>query len=193
MFEPVIGGVPAYVLDLTASLRDRGWEAEVASPESPSLTSKMEERGIPHWPVRLPHSLGPADARAAWQLLGIARARRPALIHAHSSKAGPIAALVGRAIDVPVVYTPHTWSFQRADIGRVSARLFTGIERVVARLHETLVFVSAAERDAAMAARIAPRDASHVVHTGMSLRRCPRARSHDSVSAWSATPSSPFG
>lgn len=66
---------------------------------------------------------------------------RPDVVHAHSSFAGAYAR-VARSLDLvtpgrparPVVYTPHSFAFERADIAPWKRRVFRGMERSLSPL-----------------------------------------------------------
>lgn len=81
----------------------------------------------------------PEDPRAAVTAIRTAvRTHAPDVVHAHSSFAGAYARLArladrltpGRR-DVPVVYTPHSFAFERADIPTWKQRAFRGIEQML--------------------------------------------------------------
>lgn len=81
----------------------------------------------------------PEDPRAAVAAIRAAvRTYNPDVVHAHSSFAGAYARVAwladrvtpGRR-EVPVVYTPHSFAFERADIPTWKRRAFRGVELVL--------------------------------------------------------------
>jgi glycosyltransferase involved in cell wall biosynthesis len=109
----------------------------------------------------------PTDLRAIVALASHIHHEQPDIVHAHSSKAGVIAAAACLLRRKPCVYTPHAWSFQMdTSVARRSA--YVAVERVSARLgHRRIVAVAASERAIGVARRILPAHRIHVVHTGL--------------------------
>jgi hypothetical protein len=54
----------------------------------------------------------------------VANLHRPALIHAHSSKAGAYVRLAVRKSAFPIVYSPHCYAFERLDVSWQLRQLF---------------------------------------------------------------------
>ncbi|AGP29915.1 glycosyltransferase [Corynebacterium terpenotabidum] len=108
---------------LLLSNNARGADAPV--PRTPGVFAVDEE---------LPAS--PVDAVRA--VRAAVRRYRPDLVHAHSSFAGAYARVAavldrvtpGRAA-VPVVYTPHSFAFERADIPAWKQAVFRGMEKAL--------------------------------------------------------------
>lgn len=146
IFQPPIGGVPAYIDRLASGLRDLGWQVTAM-----------------HLPIR--RGLDAKDLRT---IRAVARkARGMDLIHAHSSKASVIGGVAGRAARVPCVYTPHGWAFVMRTSG--AARVaYASVEAVMARaFHRRVITVSNFERDSARRWHIAPNRKLEMVHTGL--------------------------
>jgi len=110
----VRGGAARIVLALCDGLRRRRFDVLLAAggeagPEG-SLWDEAEALGIPS--VRLPaliRRIAPSrDLAALAALRALCRARRPDIVHAHTSKAGLIGCLAARMEGVPaVVLAPH--------------------------------------------------------------------------------------
>jgi glycosyltransferase involved in cell wall biosynthesis len=100
-----------------------------------------------------------AQLHTGQALRRLVSARRPDVVHLHSSFAGAMGALaVGRG--TPTVYTPHGYSFLRTDVGTVRRYLFRGAEWLIARRVDVVATVSAAEEAVARHALRAPRVAT---------------------------------
>lgn len=153
--QPAVAGVPHHVAELLPHLERAGFRIDVMCPRNSVLWASVAGRAG----VRL-HPMPDARVPSAGDVLAAARLvrllRRVDVAHAHSSKAGMLvraaAAVAGRTDRV--VFTPHGWSFW-ACRGR-AAPLATALERVAARRCAVIVTVSAAERDAGLAAGIRP-------------------------------------
>ena len=74
------------------------------------------------------------DLRALRTLSALVRHLRPALVHAHSSKAGALARLACLGTATPVIYSPHGYAFQRQDVGKGVRRVYRLVEFALGRL-----------------------------------------------------------
>ena len=141
--QPVVGGVARCVADLVADQAGRGWDVAVACPEEGELAEEIRAAGAAHLPWtawREPglHSLG--ETRTLARILS---ARRPELVHLHSSKAGLAGRLALRG-SLPTLFQPNGWSFEAVDglKGRAAARW----ERFATRWSDLIVCVSEVEQ-----------------------------------------------
>src|SRR3954465_12966463 len=91
--QPTDGGVFRHVSDLAAGLPGHGFEVVLASPplQTPPPTQLTVELPLGRSPSP------PDDARAVAALARAVRELRPALVHAHSSKAGAVARIARAA------------------------------------------------------------------------------------------------
>jgi glycosyltransferase involved in cell wall biosynthesis len=167
LFQPVIGGVPHYVTQLAEGLAEQGWEVSVAAPRETPVISKLTGLARRVVAFETPARLSPLDdLRVVRQLAALCRRDRVDLIHAHSSKAGAVAAVVGRIAGVPTVYSPHGWSFQR-ELPAAAERGYVIAERILARRHRRVIAVADIERaDAERCGVVAP-DQVKLIHTGI--------------------------
>ena len=105
--QPTDGGVFRHVSDLAEGLPGHGFEVVLAAPplQTPPPTDLTVELPL----VRSPSPR--EDTRAVAALARAVRELRPALVHAHSSKAGAVAR-IARALAprTPVLYTPHGYA-----------------------------------------------------------------------------------
>jgi glycosyltransferase involved in cell wall biosynthesis len=169
VFSAPDGGVPQIVMQLAIGLSDRGWDSDVAGPESASIYEALESRGIPI--VRLPfrpgyrHALD--DARVLRGLISLLRRGGFDLVHARSDKAGVLGRLAARAVGVPAVYNSAGWSFHPAYRSPASRSFSLFVERLLAPHTAAYICVSEAERQFALEHRIAPPETLHVVRNGV--------------------------
>jgi glycosyltransferase involved in cell wall biosynthesis len=156
VFERRSGGVPIYVAGLCEGLVARGWRVSVACPTVTVVDERLKRLGI--------ERLAPESA------LALARRVREgdiALVHAHSSRAGPHGALVARLSRRPSVYTPHGWSFEMR-VNRTRRILYAQAELILTRVFKRRVIaVAGVERAAAERWHVAPSDRITVVPTGI--------------------------
>lgn len=168
IFQPEIGGVPAYVVALAAGLIGEGIRVSVACTERADGVGALRELGIEVLPLELTHAPHPVkDALAVRALARFCRERDVTVIHGHSTKAGMVAALTGARAGLPSLYTPNGWSFQQ--LVPVPLRLaYALFERhLVRRYHAGVIAESLAGRELAERWRVAPRGRVQVVRTGL--------------------------
>lgn len=171
VFLPDSGGVPGYVANLTSGLLDRGWRVTLAGPASAQAAEEAIAAGAEFVPLDLPRGAHPRhDAMAIARLAGVIHRRRVDIVHAHSSKAGVVAAWPARINGRPCVYTPHGWSFQMSG-HQFKQRFYAWVERLHSRRGRQLTLVvSEAERVSALAWHVCPAGEIEVVHTGLRPR-----------------------
>ncbi|MFF7470237.1 glycosyltransferase [Streptomyces sp. NPDC008092] len=151
--QPVEGGVARVVLDLTKAQLTAGLRVTVACPGG-ELAERARELGaeVRGWRAdRSPGAGLPDEVRRLGRLLDEVR---PALLHAHSAKAGLAGRLAVRG-RVPTLFQPHAWSFEA--VGGTTAALALRWERWGARWAHRVVCVSEAERTTGVHAGIRAR------------------------------------
>ncbi|MFG2953257.1 glycosyltransferase [Streptomyces sp. NPDC048291] len=140
--QPVEGGVARVVLDLAKAQLTAGLRVTVACPGG-ELAERARDLGaeVRGWRAdRSPGTGLPDEVRRLGRLLDEVR---PALVHAHSAKAGLAGRLAVRG-RVPTLFQPHAWSFEA--VGGATAALALRWERWGARWAHRVVCVSEAER-----------------------------------------------
>lgn len=95
-------------------------------------------------PWRVRRAIGPGDALAFIELLGILRRLDPDILHLHCSKAGALGRVAARMLRIPCIYSPHGVSFIRTD-RTLSAALYRAVESRLARGGEPVVACSESE------------------------------------------------
>ena len=163
-----IGGAQIHVRDLAAAVRRQGHSATVITSGSGPFVDELRAQDTPT--VVLRHLAGPInpvrDFRALREIRAVLAELRPDLLAAHSSKAGTLGRLAGRALQIPVVFTVHGWAFTPG-IPPLRAAMYRRIERSVGPLASRIITVSEFDRRLALDARIATEDRVVTVHNGM--------------------------
>jgi glycosyltransferase involved in cell wall biosynthesis len=141
--QPTEGGVGRHVRDLAAGLPARGYEVHTCGPEAVDGLPA----GCEHHALDLRRAITPAaDAGAAVALGRLVRALRPAIVHAHSSKAGAVARLARWSSPrTPLFYTPHGYAFAGHFEHAAERRVYQAAERVLAPLATRVLCVCEAE------------------------------------------------
>jgi glycosyltransferase involved in cell wall biosynthesis len=173
-----MGGPALHVAYLSAGLRDRGYETTLVaghvSPGEQSMAYVAEEQGVPV--LLMPHlhrEISPVrDLLATFRLAKLIREQRPHILHTHTAKAGAIgrfaAVLAGKARPPIVVHTFHGHVL-RGYFGRYRTAIFRGLERMLARVADTLIAVSPEVRDDLVALEVAPAEKFTVIRLGIDL------------------------
>ncbi|MEV5979768.1 glycosyltransferase [Streptomyces sp. NPDC052114] len=142
--QPVDGGVARVVIDLATAQAAAGLDVHVACPPEGFLPRALTApgTGVHVLPWTATRSPGPGLRAETRELKRLVEAAGPALVHAHSAKAGLAARLALRG-RVPTVFQPHAWSFEA--VGGTTALLARLWERRAARWAARIVCVSEAE------------------------------------------------
>ena len=161
--EPPYGGVATHVRWLALGLPTHGYEPVVVVPSDfrylDELAGVCEVVTVP---FRRDYAHPLDELRVLAGLLPVAR--RTALVHAHSAKAGVLARVAARFVRRPAVYSPHGFPF----VGEMSlARGLFGVsvERALAPTTAALICVCEFERGLAIEKRLRPARTA-VVHNG---------------------------
>ena len=116
------------------------------SPDLDELVRFLESHGARTLDLRTTNAPRAADASGFLRLRRLARAVRPDVIHAHSSKAGALArALAWTGIKARYFYTPNAYH-QMHGPDTLAKRAFMTVERLLAHTGTTM-HVSASEAD----------------------------------------------
>lgn len=125
-------GAPLHVLDLGLALASRGNEVAFVFGSDGPVEKELDSLGFRTTIIKRMRSIfSPIqDISAYLQLVVSVKEHKPDLLHAHSSKAGMLARLVGYALKIPVVFTVHGWGFGPGR-GLIQNFLVMAVERVL--------------------------------------------------------------
>tara|TARA_R110002096_G_scaffold16106_15_gene55051 strand:+ start:116 stop:1159 length:1044 start_codon:yes stop_codon:yes gene_type:complete len=88
----------------------------------------------------------------------------PDIVSAHASKGGAIARVACLGMGIPVLYTPHCWSFVE---GFPNAKVYEVAERLLAPFARRIIAVCQQEREFGLARRVGNSDQTVFVHNGV--------------------------
>lgn len=161
-----VGGASIHTRDMAAYARSKGWDALIGIGGSGPVTDAYEKANVPYKSLRyFRRQIDPKyDALAFFELVKLISDFKPDIISAHTSKAGFVARFAARLKGVPIVYTPHCWSFVD---GFPKARLYLFAERVAAPLSAAIITVSENERQEALRKNVGHPDKIITIHNGM--------------------------
>lgn len=123
------------------------------------------------WRTPMQRHVGPGDIAAAWRTYRIIKELQPDVLHGHGAKGGVYARVLGSLLRVSGsrvarVYTAHGGSLHY-DEGTVTGKLFFGLERLMARFTDHILFVSDYERLAFRYKVGEPRTPNTLVYNGL--------------------------
>jgi glycosyltransferase involved in cell wall biosynthesis len=179
-----LGGAAQQVLELAAGQMRGGHQVVVAAgrlaPGEESMAYVADELGVEVVGVpELQRELSLRDLAATRRLRALLRARRPDVVHTHAAKAGAtgrLAALTaGGARPAVRVHTFHGHVL-RGYFGPRRERVFTAVERALARGTTALITPSAAVRDDLVALGVAPAERFEVIRYGFRFEQPARVR-----------------
>jgi len=143
--EPMEYGVLSYLERLFEGIDRARWEPALVfsprrmAPQARRLAAGLAARGVRLRSLPFHRGAGAGDAVATLGLVAELKAFRPHVVHAHSTKAGLIARVLGRTLGIPVLYTPHGTSWRYT--GRFVGRAQLAAERALRRATSLLVAV----------------------------------------------------
>ncbi len=122
------------------------------------------------WSVlsRLVRAIGMHDFLALVEIRSRLRALSPDLLHTHTSKAGVLGRIAALGLSVRVVHTPHGHIFH-GYFSRPKTVLFVALERILARISDVLIALTAAERDDHLALGVGRATQWRVVPSGVDV------------------------
>jgi len=100
---------------------------------------------------QMSRSITPGDAVVAWKLYQAISDVQPDILHAHGAKGGAYARIIGSLLRLfghttARLYCPHGGSIH-FDPSKLSAKVYFGLERILERFTDRLIFVSQYEQD----------------------------------------------
>lgn len=171
----VIGGASVYSLSIARGLRRRGHAVRLFVPGSGHFTDQLDNHGIEWQAVPgLGRTMHPGrNATALRSLRGAIEDYEPDLISAQASTAGALCRLLRRRVDLPVIYTPHSWSFAPG-APKLEACAGWLVEASLRGRADAVIAVSEFERNLGVSRRVLDPSRTHVIHNGVASVIAPR-------------------
>jgi glycosyltransferase involved in cell wall biosynthesis len=177
-FRAAVGGVFRHVCDLAEAQHRAGHAVGIICDSSTGgeFGERIFDRvrpflslGIKRIPMR--RQIAPSDLAASWRLLREVRSLDPDILHAHGAKGGAYARMIGTLLRasgsrVARIYSPHGGSLHY-DPKSLGGRVYFTAERILERMTDTIVFVSAFEADTYRAKIGPPRPPTVLVRNGL--------------------------
>lgn len=163
-----IGGSNVHIRDLSVALEATGHEVYVLGGQEGAFARDVRDHGIAYTPLEhMVREVAPtSDMRAIGELRGHIKRIKPTLISLHTAKAGAVGRLAALGLGLPVVYTPHGWTFAPG-IPATSAALYAAVERTLAPLANVIVNVCESDRTLALSRHVGSPLRNMTIHNGM--------------------------
>ena len=171
-----VGGPAHHVALLTIGLDAARFSSHLLvgrpSAQEAEFTSVIEGTGV--MPVEIAH-LGPqvaplADLRAFAELVRQLRAIKPDIVHTHTAKAGALGRLAALAVRPrPIIVHTYHGHVLEGYFGRPVTAAYRLAERLLARISDRLVAVSAQTVDDLVRLGVAPRERFTVIPIGLDV------------------------
>lgn len=158
-FRSPVGGIFRHVRDLAKAQAAAGHKVGIICDSSTGgpleehyfeqIQDKLE-LGVLRMPIR--RAISAADLAAGWRTYRLIKELRPDVLHGHGAKGGALVRVFGSVLRVfryrvARVYSPHG-GVLHYDPATRKGRLLFGIERMLTRLSDHILFVSEHERQA---------------------------------------------
>jgi glycosyltransferase involved in cell wall biosynthesis len=177
-FRSPVGGIFRHVRDLVDAQVSAGHEVGIVCDSSTGgeyeeqlFESVRAKLSLGLHRVAMQRHIGPGDIVAAWRTFRIIKGLRPDILHGHGAKGGVYSRLFGSALRIfrsraARLYSPHGGSLHY-DSDAVTGKLFFGIERMLERMSDYLLFVSEYEKRTYAAKVRPPRVPNAVIYNGL--------------------------
>lgn len=177
-FRSPVGGIFRHVRDLAQAQVAAGHAIGIVCDSTTGgdfeerLFAEMKDMlalGISRTPMQ--RHVGPGDIASAWRTYGIIKELKPDVLHGHGAKGGVYARMFGSLLRVSRsrvarLYSPHGGSLHY-DEGTLTGKLFFGLERLMERFSDHLLFVSDYERRTFVRKIGPPHVANSLVYNGL--------------------------
>lgn len=163
------GGAQSHLLHLARALAETGsWDIHVAIGQAGALFDELAGVGIPTYAIpSLERNIHPLrDTVALKRLRTLMKEIAPALVCAHSSKAGFLARLAARLEGIPAIYTAHGWPFSES-VPAVPRCFYSWLERKASTWGSRIICVSDYDRKLALRKRVGKEESLVTIHNGL--------------------------
>lgn len=162
------GGSSLHILDMASRLEQEGHTVEILVGGTPDMEvpERFTAAGLTfRCLLEMGRTIHPLrDFRAVLRIRREIRDFGPDIVSLHSSKAGALGRLAALGTGIPVLYTPHCWSFVE---GFRHASVYRILERILAPLATRIVTVSDDERSFGLRMGVGREDQVQTIHNGV--------------------------
>jgi glycosyltransferase involved in cell wall biosynthesis len=166
-------GLRIHMRNYMRYLRDQGYDVSIICNPGRFLKGDMvTEDGIFVKAIPFPHSITPlADLKTLWALYRYFREERFDVVHTHTVKPGLLGRLAARLARVPIIiHTIHGFPFHD-EMSPWMSQLLTSIERIGARLCDSMLSQNREDMEKAVESGICPANKLHYLGNGIDIER----------------------
>jgi len=163
-----IGGSHIHVRDMAAALKKEGADAHVLMGGNGPIVDHFKSYGLnPIIIGNLTRNISPFNDLKAYRQIKEELARlQPDLVSTHSSKAGFLGRIAAHALQIPVLFTSHGWSFTTGKKA-MNRWLYRQLENHAARYTNVIITVSDYDNHLAQKHLNISADNIITIHNGM--------------------------
>jgi glycosyltransferase involved in cell wall biosynthesis len=163
-----LGGAQSHLIELCNGLIDAGHSVTVCTGETGFLVEWLRSKNLDVLIIpELKNASHPlCDIKAVWKIRQWLKFEQPAILHAHSTKAGILGRVAARSLGIPSVFTAHGWAFTDG-ASWLRKLLAWPIEKAAARIGTAVICVSRYDYNLALKYRVVPECKMEVVWNGI--------------------------
>ncbi len=162
------GGASLHVCDLARRLTDDGHTVKilVGGTQDMEVPRRLAANNLDFQCIpEMGRSISPgSDLKTLWTLRSNIRKFSPHLVSTHASKAGVLGRLACTGMRIPVIYSPHCWSFAE---GFPNAGIYLWVERCLAPLATQIVTVCEQERQLGLSRGVGSSAKTFCIYNGV--------------------------
>lgn len=166
-----IGGAQTHVRDMTFGLVNDRHQVELIVGEKGALVDELRAMNVTvHIVPELVREISLyKDLKSTFIVRKLIKKFSPDIVALHSSKAGIVGRLASIALNIPVIFTVHGWSFANG-VNNNKRRLYIIIERLFSKITDEIITVSKQDKELAIKHNVASASQQTVIHNGVKLK-----------------------
>ncbi|CAA0167982.1 glycosyltransferase [Tenacibaculum maritimum] len=142
-----LGGIGVYIDLLSKNIDNNTFSNSIIcnTKEKGIDIKNANEKSITKFHVNLIREISPInDIKCFFKIINILQKEKPTIVHCHSAKAGVLGRFAAIVLKIPVVYTPHAYSFLSTK-SKLKKQLFKGVESLFRFFNVNTIACSASE------------------------------------------------
>lgn len=147
-----VGGVEIHIRLILRNLNSQLFEHIIVhgKNDTTKLFTNQQNETVKEYQIDIDREINPVkDSKSFLTLNKIIETESPNLIHGHSAKGGFLAKIMGKKHQIPVLYTPHAYSFLSAQ-NKLKRNLFLKLESRLIKANNKILACSESEKNRAV-------------------------------------------
>lgn len=146
VIEAAGGGALQYLIDICNHLPTEEWDIEIVYSRrnvTPANMERLFKKNVHLIEYEMTREISlKKDFRAYVYLFKKFREKKWDIIHLHSSKAGALGRMAAKGLNIPILFTPHGFSFYQQDILAFKRKIYFAMEKVLDKIKKAEFIVS---------------------------------------------------